>query len=187
VIAGPVAVGSMFPSTGHACRAIFQQEELNGQQWRRGQRKVDTAGNMSRLVLRCNHYGKYKPRHLDHIDPFDHRAGRTVKTDCGAHVNLCRHGSLWRITLVDWKHNHGRYIPVGGTASRPPTQNQSEAVSQLTTSNNVKFSRSQIAEVLKAQSIDHPLEPRQISNLINTARRAARSEVALLGGDVSTI
>ncbi|KAJ3861143.1 hypothetical protein EV359DRAFT_19804, partial [Lentinula novae-zelandiae] len=187
VIAGPVAVGSMFPSIGHACRAIFQQEELNGQQWRRGQRKVDTAGNMSRLVLRCNHYGKYKPRHLDHINPSDHRAGRTVKTDCRAHVNLCRHGSLWRITLVDWKHNHGRYIPVGGTASRPPTQNQSEAVSQLTTSNNVKFSRSQIAEVLKAQSIDHPLEPRQISNLINTARRAARSEVALLGGDVSAI
>jgi hypothetical protein len=64
------------------------------------------------------------------------------------------------------------------------------SISQLATSTTQTFTHGQIAAVLKSQvhgSADDVLEPRQISNIINDARRKACAEVNSLGGDFAAI
>jgi hypothetical protein len=185
-----VAVGSVFESIEEAQRCIYAREANRGHRWRRGQsKKVDSASAMQlkKLTLRCNHYYQHKPTHLMAIDPSDHRKGKTIKTGCGAHVNLnLTHGStLWQVTLVDWEHNHPREIPPGGSIMRPPTVAQRQVVSEFATTNS--FERKHISSILTSRFPDHPLEPRQVSNMINDARQQAREEVLALGGDIAAI
>ncbi|KAF9058961.1 hypothetical protein BDP27DRAFT_1503192, partial [Rhodocollybia butyracea] len=183
---GSVAVGTVFQSLEKACNAVLKQQEHLGHKWRKGQSKLDRYGYLRKLILRCNRYGVHTPHHLPSIDPADFRSGKTVKTGCNARVNLCRSGNLWRVSLTDWKHNHDRLIPLGGHASRPPTHDQKDVVSKLTTG-GVPFSRAQVASVLKSQSIGHSLEPRQIGNLIAASRQLARKDTQDLGGNMSAI
>lgn len=186
VVKGGIKVGQMFLNIETACNAVFSQQEQAGFKFRRGQTRRDTNGQIRRITLRCHQYGEYKPCHEKDIDPADFRVGKSAKTECMAHVNLCQDGSLWRISLVDLVHNHGRYLPIGGSASRPPTEEQRKLVSGLATA-NTKFSRAHISSLLNTQSVGHPLEPRQIGNIINSSRKEARDEVKRLGGDIHAI
>ncbi|KAG2355052.1 hypothetical protein BDR07DRAFT_1493700 [Suillus spraguei] len=103
------------------------------------------------------------------IDPSDHHRGKTIKTGYNAHVNLnLIHGStLWQGTFTDWNHNHPQEIPPGGTIVQRPTTAQRQVISKLAT--------------------NHPLEPKQVSNIINDARHQAREDVQALGGDIAAI
>ncbi|KAG2093763.1 uncharacterized protein F5147DRAFT_585265, partial [Suillus discolor] len=145
-----IAVGSVFESIEEAQRCIYACEANRGHCWRRGQSKRVMA-----------------------IDHSDHRRGKTIKTGCNAHVNLnliCG-STLWQVTLTNWDHNHPREIPPGGTIVRPPTTAQHQVVSEFATSNG--FQRQHISTILANCFTDHPLEPKQVSNMINNARRQA--------------
>ncbi len=90
------------------------------------------------------------------------------------------------VSLVDWKHNHAREVPENCPIPRRPDAKQREAISALAVSTESRFNRSQLAEVLVAQTGYAP-EPRQISNIINQARRASRDKVNEFGGDIHAI
>ncbi|KAG2093883.1 uncharacterized protein F5147DRAFT_525064, partial [Suillus discolor] len=184
-----IAVGSVFESIEEAQRCIYAREANCRHRWRRGQSKHvgDSAVQLKKLTLRCNHYHQHEPTHSMAIDSSDHRRGKTIKTGCNAHVNLnLIHGStLWQVTLTNWDHNHPREIPPGGTIVRPPTTAQHQVVSEFAMSNG--FQRQHISTILANHFTDHPLEPKQVSNMINNARRQARDDVQALGGDIAAI
>lgn len=184
---GPVRLNSTFRSWTEARDAVYDDQERVGHKFRIAQSRRDASGARKKVTLRCNHYHHHTPTHSIDIDPSGYRNGRSMKTDCMAHVNINRiEGStLWRVTLFDIVHNHGREIPVGGRATRPPTKAQRDVVSQL--ANDTKFTREHLGKILDNQFPDNGLEPRQISNMIHKARDKAREEIKSLGGDVSTI
>ncbi|KIJ10861.1 hypothetical protein PAXINDRAFT_85394, partial [Paxillus involutus ATCC 200175] len=186
---GPdVKVGSTFGSLEEAQLAIYAREERHGHCWRRGQsKKVKNTSELKRLILRCNHYANYIPSHSPSIDPSDHRTGKTIKTNCTVHANLNRitGASMWQVTLLDWDHNHPPEIPPGGIVARPPSKEQRNIVTEY--SGSTAFRREHVNAILKNNFPTHPLEPRQVSNMINNARRQARVEVKSLGGDVMAI
>jgi hypothetical protein len=124
--------------------------------------------------------------HLADIDPSDWRREKSGRTDCQANVAVVRVDGPrehWRISVVDAAHNHDRHVPVGGQVQRPPTTAQRTAVAQF--SDN--FSRRQVQQVLNVQFPGNILEPRQISNIRNKARKEAREEIDALGGDFAAI
>lgn len=123
---------------------------------------------------------------MPHIDPADHRDGKTVRTGCYARVNVnfFAAGNMWHITTVDWKHNHPREIPPGGIIPRPPSQQQREVVTRYAGKN---FSRTHLASILSNEFPNHPLEPRQVSNMLNAARAEAAEHIQSLGGDVTAV
>ena len=90
--------------------------------------------------------------------------------------------------MPDWVHNHAPDIPLGGKASQPPTKKLQDAISTFATT--TKLDRSDISTLIKQHpeyNSKHPLEPRQITNIVNAARRNARNEVIELGGDVNAV
>ncbi|KAE9385192.1 hypothetical protein BT96DRAFT_776130, partial [Gymnopus androsaceus JB14] len=186
-VSGPIAVGKVYQSLEDGIKDVYAYQEQVGYKWRRAQSKKDVSGDLYKLTLRCHQYGEHTSSHLPDIDPAEFRVGKSARSGCSAHVNVRRHGSLWRITLAEWDHNHARYIPEGGTASRPPTKEQRKMICSLANANGAAFSRSHLSSILNAQSVGHPLEPRQIGNVLNASRRQARDEVAALGGDVHAI
>ena len=182
---GKVVVGSVYNSMEAARDAVYTQEKNLGHIWRMGQSKRSADGTIKKVTLRCNHYYHHIPSHLASIDPSDHRKGKTIKTECLAHVNVNRiQGGFWHITTVAWEHNHQREVPVGGIVSRPPTQAQRELVAKFS---DPSFSRGTLKTILAEHFPTHILEPRQITNLLNDARREARAAVTALGGDASAI
>lgn len=181
-----IQAGSFYPSFAKAQEAVYNREHRLGHIWHVSQSKTLSSGVLKKVILRCNHYRNPTPTHSSTIDPSDHREGKSVKTNCMAHVNLNRQADgLWRVTLVDWHHNHPSQVPAGGRIARPPTQAQRDVVRQFAAAGS--FSRDHLRRILDTQFPDHPLEPRQISNLINEARTSARQEVDALGGDIATI
>ncbi|KAF5383675.1 hypothetical protein D9615_003671 [Tricholomella constricta] len=185
---GVICLGSVFDSLEEAQAAIYAREEQLGHRWWMAQSKSDAQGNRKKMTFRCNHYAQHIPTHSTLIDPSDHRKGKSIRTGCRAHVNVNRvvHSSLWSVTTASWDHNHPREVPEGAPIRRRPTMEQKATVSQLSTSASQHFSRGQIAAVLQAQT-GSSLEPRQISNMMGSARREARDEVASLGGDIHAI
>ena len=182
---GKVCVGSVYDSMEAARDAVYAREIKLGHVWRMGQSKRSADGTIKKVTLRCNHYQHHIPTHLESIDPSDHRKGKTIKTECLAHVNVNRiQGGLWHITTVAWEHNHQREVPIGGIVSRPPTQAQRELVAKFS---DPSFSRGTLKTILAEHFPTHILEPRQITNLLNDARREARVAVTALGGDASAI
>ncbi len=79
-----------------------------------------------------------------------------------------------------------REVPENCPIPRRPDAKQREAISALAVSTESRFNRSQLAEVLVAQTGYAP-QPRQISNIINQARRASRDKVNEFGGDIHAI
>lgn len=189
---GIVRKGSVFDSWEEAREAIYAREARLGHRWRIAQGKVDQHGNRKKVTLRCNHYYHATPVHSTAIDPGDHRRGKTIKTECFAHVNVNRiaGSSLYHVTLTHWDHNHPREIPEGAPIRRKPTVAEKAEISKLATSSTQTFTRGQIAMVLDSRLPNHSsdiLEPRQITNIINDARSKARAEVSNLGGDFAAI
>ncbi|KAJ7211729.1 hypothetical protein GGX14DRAFT_314634, partial [Mycena pura] len=186
VAADVVRMGSFFSTFEAGRDAIYQREAALGNIWRMGQTKRGNDGSVRRITIRCNHYGVAKETHRTDIDPSDHRAGRTLRTNCSAHVNLSVvAGGGWHVTLVNWEHNHAPEIPVGGNLPRPPTAEERELVVQYATASN--FTRAHLSHILKSRFPGHVLEPKQVSNMMNAARAEATRAVDALGGDIQSV
>jgi len=184
---GVVQVGSMYQSLVTAQEAIYAQENHLGHVWRRGQGTKSNNGSQKKMTFHCNHYHHPTPTHSAWIDPSDHRKGKSIKTNCMAHVNVnqIQHSTLWHVTLANWDHNHEWEIPVGSTIHCPATLEQRKVVVELATSSG-NFSWKQISGVLVSQ-FSETLEPRKIGNIITKAQQEAREAIALLGGDIAAI
>ncbi|KAF7362848.1 hypothetical protein MVEN_00634600 [Mycena venus] len=182
---GPIQLHNVYDTFETAEQAIYQAQEALGHKWIRGQvRRDDNTGVVRRRTLRCNRYQEPKETHCIDIDPSDHRRGKSGRTNCLAHVNLCPlPGGQWQISLIDAAHNHEPHVPSGGSVQRPPTAEHRSVAERFSDS----FSRKQLGEVLASQFPDRALEPRQISNMRNQAQSEARQEVNRLGGDVQAI
>ncbi|KAJ7833513.1 hypothetical protein B0H14DRAFT_2364266, partial [Mycena olivaceomarginata] len=180
-----VRVGSFYRTREQGQRAIYQREALHGHIWRIGQSKRCSDGSIQKVTYRCNHYGEPIETHNPEIDPSDHRTGRTIRTSCTAHVNLRVTEGGWHVTLVDWVHNHPPQIPVGGHIPCPPTDMQRKLVSEYASGRN--FTRAHLSHILRARFPDDHLEPRQVSNMLNKARREAHQKIEELGGDIQSV
>lgn len=187
ISSGPIRVGSVFASWEDARDAIYHQEELRGFRIVMGQSTLDKSKAKKKITVRCDHYRTHEPKKRRNIDPSEFRKGKSIKTDCFAHwnVNRLQDSGVWHVTLVDNHHNHDRDIPAGGFATRPPTNAQRNLVSTLAI--DPTFTRSHLSKALKEQNPDHPLEARQISNMIDKVRREGREEVRALGGDIPAV
>ncbi|KAJ7142831.1 hypothetical protein C8R44DRAFT_924518, partial [Mycena epipterygia] len=189
VVAAPGAIveGACYETVDTTIDAIFYHQEQRGYKWALSQLVNDKNGILKKRTVRCNHYRAAGPsKHLLHLDPSDHRNGKSVRTECYAHININRSAEpgLWRLTTVDLKHNHDRLIAEGGLASRPSTQAHRDVVEKFAH----QSSRGHIAKILKSHFPDgRDLEDRQVSNILNDARRDARDKVTALGGDAAAI
>lgn len=187
VSSGPIKVGSVFASWEEARDAIYHQEELRGFKMQMGQSKLSTNREKKKITVCCDRYSTHEPKKQRDIDPSEFHEGKSAKTGCFAHwnVNRLQDTRIWHITLIDNHHNHDHDITPRGFATRPPTQAQRELVSELAADSI--FTRAHLSKMLKQQHPDHPLEPRQISNIIDKVRREGREEVRALGRDIPLI
>ncbi|KAJ7252653.1 hypothetical protein C8J57DRAFT_1519965 [Mycena rebaudengoi] len=176
-----VRLGSFFSDFEKAKATVYALQALTGHVWHIGQTKRrNTDAEVSRVSLRCNHYGPRSTSHLLMVDPSDHRTG------CSEHVNLTPvPGGGWHITVLDFEHNHPPEIPEGGHIQLPPTDAQCRLVAEYAV--NATFSRSHTAQIPASRFPDHILELKQISNLLNAACQKAREEVNALGGDIHAV
>ena len=188
---GLVHVGDVFNSWEEAQNAVYAREARIGFQWCIGQGKLDSVGHRKKVTFRCWQYYHTSATHGVHLDPSDFRQGKSIRTGCEARVNVNwvqNTANLWWVTFTEWKHNHPRAIPEGGSIQRPATADEKKTITQLATNPSQKFSRGQISAILETQGASGShLEPRQIGNIINTARKQAHDEVTSLGGDIPAI
>jgi hypothetical protein len=154
------------------------------------QSKRNARGDRTKVTLRCRQYYHTNESHNPSIDPAEQRTSKSVRNDCYARVNLNRIGGtdLWKVTLVDFQHNHERELVEGGSAPPRVTDEHRDFISKFVTAPTTSFSRSQLSAALKASfPTQAPLEPRQISNVINSVKREADAAVQALGGDVMAV
>ncbi len=79
------------------------------------------------------------------------------------------------ISRYDSDHNHDRELPPGLSARRPPTKEQRDAIAKIDEGKNL--TRRQVADLLRIHDPDHSLEVRQVSNVMNLARKETRDQV----------
>jgi hypothetical protein len=184
-----VEIGSVFPSWEVARNAVFAAQEQVSFRWHIAQSKQTPAGLKKKVTLQCQQYYEHKPVHSADIDPGNFRESKSVQCGCMAHVNVNRLAStgLQYITLADFNHTHNQELPPGSQAPVHPTQAQKDLVVNFVSTIDANFNRTQIAAILNATSPTNPLEPRQISNLINEARAQQARDIKTLGGDVASI
>ena len=182
----PYAKDTTFDSLQEAIEAIYDREELRGYKYRRSQIVRDCHG-LKTQRLRCSCYGPAVHTHNDILDPTRHRQGRTVRTNCNAHVNLNRIGNTeaFRLSTVDNEHNHPPVIPEGGRAQRPPLPAERELISRL--AHLHRMDRNLASDIARQELAKFGLEDRQVSNIMNHARAAGRDDVRRLGGDFMTL
>lgn len=167
---GVIRQGSFFKTWEDARDALYEQEGALGHKWIKHQTKMTREGSQAaRITFRCNRQSQHIPKHSMAIDPSDHRHGQSVRVGCRAHVNVCKNAGGWIVSLADFEHNHERLVPVGGSISRPPTQEQRVLIAGL--AKVPKLSRSQIMTIVETKpEFSKPLEPRQVSNVMAKAR-----------------
>jgi hypothetical protein len=176
----PPEIGTIFHSFEEAVDTIYAYEESQGYKFVKGQSKKGTDGGPAKkYTLRCSCYRGPVHTHSLKIDPADHREGRSMKTNCQARANLNRqHGSsFWTLTSAQWTHNCQHSIPSGGSAQRPPSAAQKQAVSNILKGGT--YTRRQVKHLLGV-IVDGStgIKGKQISNLINGVRREERDEVS---------
>ncbi|KAJ3568104.1 hypothetical protein NP233_g5933 [Leucocoprinus birnbaumii] len=181
-VRGNLRLHSAFKSFEEAEEAVYTAEGARGFPWRRAQSQKDENGVIKKRTLRCSSYHKALQTHSDKVDPGDHRRSKSIRCGCAAHVNVrLQNGGIWTLTTVHLEHNH----PPIGRRTIPPSAAQKKLVAQYAT--QPKFERSHIKKILDNQFEDHPLERRQITNIMNAARREARAAVTELGGDFPAV
>lgn len=150
VAPGAIKEGNNYSSVELAIDDIYYHEEQRGYKWALAQVAKYNNGALKKRTVRCNHYREPgSSKHLLHLDPSDHRSGKTVRTNCMARVNINRSAEtgVWRLTAVNLDHNDARLIPEGGVASRPPTQAHKDVVAEFA---HESFSRNHISTILKS-------------------------------------
>ena len=120
------------------------------------------------------------------MDSANFRNSKSKRCSCTAHVNI-RLGEegLYRFAQVDLAHNHPAVQKDHLPEYRPPSQRQKELVWELVPIKSL--GRGDIHTLLMAQFPDHPLSLRQVTNLLDDARRTNRNAVQNLGGDFFAI
>jgi len=132
-ISTTIRIGSVFCSSDEAQKAVFTSQEQLGHRWHIAQSKQAPDGSQRKIIFQCNHYYRHKPVHLQSIDPSNHREGKSIKTDCDAHVNIIRQANgLWNVSVVSWIHNHPPELPLGTSDPLRPTQAQKGFVENFT-------------------------------------------------------
>jgi hypothetical protein len=124
---------------------------------------------VKRLRLLCCSARSYSQKHDRAIDPSDFRRSKTVRCMCPAQVNtrLNRDG-LYRLTVVQLEHNHAAFFEDDLPEYKPPTEAQKEFVGQMAVLKSV--TRRDIQTLLSLHFPEHPLNPTQVSNLIDETR-----------------
>lgn len=103
-----------------------------------------------------------------------------------AHVNIrLQAGGFWVLTLINFTHNHPPPHQPGISRPLPPSSSQRKLVGKYV--NQPKFKQSHIKKMLQETFQDHPLEDRQITNLINSACREVHDTVVTQGGDFPAV
>jgi len=178
---GVVQMGSIYPSLEAA------QENCLGHVWWRGQGTKSGNSSQQKMTFCCNNYHHLTPTHSGLIDHSDHHKGKSIKTNCMAHVNInwIQHSTLWHITFANWDHNHEWEIPLGSMICHPPMLGQWKVVVELATSSG-NFSQKQISSVLDSRFSETP-KPWKIGNIVTKAWQEAREVVVSLGGDIAAI
>ena len=102
---------------------------------------------------------------------------------CPARVNvrLSVETGLYHFANVNLTHSHPAPHDDHLPNFLPPSERQRELVRDLATIKSL--GRSEISTLLAARFPDHPLSLRQVTNLLDHARRSARQSVQTLGGD----
>ena len=181
-------VGDSWRTLPLAIQAVYDAEERKGYKFRRNQSKPGTlVPGIKRITLRCSSSGVAAHTHSSHVDPTNHRKGKTARTQCSAHINLNRVGASERfmISLIDDSHNHEPPIPVGGRAQRAPLPTEREAIKGL--SKIPRMNRTLASDILRQQVPGSHLEPRQIGNVLSQAHQRATDDIRRLGGDFMAV
>jgi hypothetical protein len=92
---------------------------------------------------------------------------------------------LYHFADVTLSHNHPAPHDDHLPEVQPPTERQKELVNDLASIKSL--GRAEIHALLAAQFPSHPLSLRQVSNLLDQARRNVRQSVQTLGGDFVAI
>ena len=195
----------MFNTSEESVHFVYEYERRRGYQWRKAESVRDQGahdslfwthdvscqisslgGKLKWLRLRCSSALQRHPHHGKTVDPANYRWGKTKRCSCLAHVNIWfAEAGLYRFTDVSLAHNHPAVQNDHLPNYRPPTQCQKELVRELVP---IKaLGHGDIHSLLLAQFPDHPLSLRQVTNLLDDARRANRNSVQSLGGDFVAI
>ncbi|KAJ7619900.1 hypothetical protein DFH06DRAFT_1360469 [Mycena polygramma] len=161
---GAIVEGRTYDTEQSAVDDIFYHEEQRGHKWALAQRDPDTSGQTKKRTVRCNHY----------------RAPQIPDTRFFSTLRTIGKGRPSE--LVAW-HALTLIAPrVQGYGGLP--------LWIWSTTMHVRSRRAVWPVVLQASIIrtfERPLEDRQISNLLNKARRDNRASVDALGGDTAAI
>ena len=147
----------------------------------------DRIGDIKCLRLHCSASSTRKAKHCQHIDPADFCQGKTKRHLCRARVNVRLDAitGLYHFADISLSHNHPAPHDDHLPEYHPPTKRQKELVRDLVSIKSL--GRAEINALLAAQFPSHPLSLRQVSNLLDQARRNVRQSVQTLGGDFVAI
>ncbi|KAE8239069.1 hypothetical protein A4X03_0g8711, partial [Tilletia caries] len=138
--------------------------------------------------LRCKMYNiaVHKSKRSKVVDPANMRNTTPAPPRCSAMLNLrlIDKGPNWRISKLDWKHNHDSdpVVDFDDEAERKPsqpTQAEKDLIRGLVVGGMGKLNRSQALQVVRVVIPGTNLTPRQVSNLINSVKTNRRSPNSL--------
>jgi hypothetical protein len=108
---------------------------------------------------------------------------RSKHCDCPARVNIGRtETGAFCITSIDLIHSHAALFDDQLPEYLPPLTDQKNFVRELAPLQTLGCR--DIHTLLKAHFPNHPLTPRQVTNLIDTSKWEAHNHVDNLGGDL---
>ncbi|KIY60576.1 hypothetical protein CYLTODRAFT_416047, partial [Cylindrobasidium torrendii FP15055 ss-10] len=184
--ARPLVVGQRFPTRQDAAAAVRAEEEPKGYRYKMSQAyRHPVTGEIRKQTVRCSSAYRPKPSRSLFIDPSDHRKASSQKCECPAHANFTDHDGEWVATLVNFKHNHPPPVPTGGRVPKMPLPEHRQFIQEHI--KLPKISAPQMRGLLDMQFGKGSLEPRQVRNMMNTARSEARDAMVQLGGDFASI
>jgi len=148
--------------------------------------RIAGSEKLKRLRLQCSSALQRLPKHGKAVDPANFRTSKSKHCSCTAHVNIwLAEDGLYRFAGVDLAHNHPAVQNDHLPEYRPPSQRQKELVHEFVPIKSLGCG--DIHTLLMAQFPDHPLSLRQVTNLLNDARRTNHNAVQSLGGDFFAI
>jgi hypothetical protein len=146
---------------------------------------LSSLGKVVRLRIRCSSSGTRRSCHKKDIDPADLRTGKTKRCKCSARVNIrFLPSGMYSFTSLDLTHNHPAPLADNLPAYKPPSQQQKEMVQEL--SSIKTLARREIHTLLAARFPEHPLTLRQVTNLLNEAKRKSRTQTNI-SGDINAV
>ena len=146
---------------------------------------LSDVGKLIRLRLRCSSAGTRRTSHKKTVDPADRRSGKTKRCDCSARINVkLLEGGGYRFSSLNLTHNHPARFDDSLPIYTPASDLQKEMVQEL--SSITTLTRSEVHTLLTARFPEHPLSLRQVSNLLDEAKRKTRTRLDE-HGDVNAI